>query len=190
MGIKGELLRQRIVEAADQLFYQQGYEKTSFNDIASAVNISRGNFYYHFKSKDEILSAVIDNRMSGIKQMICQWEQEYPDAKQSILFYIDILCENQENIEKHGCPIGGMCSELSKLNHASQSDANSMYVVFRDWLTEKFKQLGQGKKSPQLAMHLLARTQGIATISHSFEDRRFLLQEVKLLKQWLDDVTA
>ncbi|HSX63230.1 MAG TPA: helix-turn-helix domain-containing protein, partial [Pseudoxanthomonas sp.] len=49
--------RDHIVEAADQLFYQQGYERTSFSDIAEAVQISRGNFYYHFKSKDEILDA-------------------------------------------------------------------------------------------------------------------------------------
>ena len=46
--------RDQIVEAADRLFYRQGYEHTSFADIADAVQISRGNFYYHFKSKDEI----------------------------------------------------------------------------------------------------------------------------------------
>ncbi|MGD9385294.1 MAG: TetR/AcrR family transcriptional regulator, partial [Thioalkalispiraceae bacterium] len=49
MGNKGEAIRQRIVAAADQLFYQHGYENTSFSDIADAVGISRGNFYYHFK---------------------------------------------------------------------------------------------------------------------------------------------
>ena len=47
--------RETIVEAADDLFYRQGFEHTSFSDIAERVQISRGNFYYHFKSKDEIL---------------------------------------------------------------------------------------------------------------------------------------
>jgi AcrR family transcriptional regulator len=36
--------REYIIEAADQLFYQRGYEHTSFSDIADAVQISRGNF--------------------------------------------------------------------------------------------------------------------------------------------------
>ena len=45
--------RDQIVQAADRLFYRQGYEHTSFSDIADAVQISRGNFYYHFKTKDE-----------------------------------------------------------------------------------------------------------------------------------------
>ena len=53
--------REEIVDAADQLFYRQGYEHTSFADIAQAVQISRGNFYHHFKSKDEILDAVIQS---------------------------------------------------------------------------------------------------------------------------------
>ena len=42
--------RQDIVEKADLLFYQHGFENTSFADIADAVGISRGNFYYHFKT--------------------------------------------------------------------------------------------------------------------------------------------
>ena len=42
--------RDQIVEAADLLFYHQGFEHTSFSDIAGTVKISRGNFYYHFKS--------------------------------------------------------------------------------------------------------------------------------------------
>ncbi|MEW8341923.1 MAG: TetR family transcriptional regulator, partial [Candidatus Thiodiazotropha taylori] len=40
--------RQQIVEAADDLFYRQGFEHTSFADIAKVVSISRGNFYHHF----------------------------------------------------------------------------------------------------------------------------------------------
>ncbi len=57
--------RERIEEKADALFYEAGFEATSFADIADAVGISRGNFYHHFKSKDDILDAVINRRLSG-----------------------------------------------------------------------------------------------------------------------------
>ena len=56
--------RDLIVEAADRLFYRKGYAHTSFSDIADVVQISRGNFYYHFKTKDEILNAVIATRLA------------------------------------------------------------------------------------------------------------------------------
>lgn len=188
MGQKGEALRQRIVAAADQLFYQQGYEHTSFSDIADAVGISRGNFYYHFKSKDEILNAVIDTRVEHIQQMLDSWTQQYPEPQQRILHFIDILTNNQENIKSHGCPIGSLCTELAKVSHEMLQDANMMLAVMRDWLTIQFRALGMGTDAKKVAMHLLARSQGIATITNAFEDQQFLRQEVKRLKQWLDQV--
>ncbi len=190
MGNKGDALRQRIVTAADQLFYRHGYENTSFSDIADAVGISRGNFYYHFKTKDEILDAVIDHRVKDIEIMLNEWAAENPDPRQRILHYIDILTNNQNDIKSHGCPIGTLCTELAKLQHDMQRNANEMLTVMRDWLTIQLKELGVGKDARQVAMHLLARSQGIATITNAFDDPVFLRKEVKRLKTWLDDVIA
>lgn len=189
MGQKGDALRQRIVVAADQLFYEQGYENTSFSDIADAVDISRGNFYYHFKSKDDILSAVLNTRLGDAHAMLEEWETKYTDPKQRITHYIDILTTNQSNVTKHGCPIGSLCTELAKLSHDMHDNATDMFALFRDWLTTQFCELGQKRNAKQLAMHLLARGQGIASIANAFEDKKFLQSEVKNLKAWLDEVT-
>jgi len=189
MGQKGEALRQRIVAAADQLFYQKGYENTSFSDIAIAVDISRGNFYFHFKCKDDILSAVLEARLKAIESMLKKWDIKYPDPKQRIAHYIDILTTNQTNVTKHGCPVGSLCTELVKLSHDMHHLATDIFALFRDWLTEQFCQLGQKRMAKQLAMHLLARSQGIANIANAFDDTRFLKREVTNLKTWLDDVT-
>lgn len=190
MGQKGDALRQRIVAAADLLFYEQGYENTSFSDIADAVEISRGNFYYHFKSKDDILSAVLEARLEDIHVMLDEWQTQYPDPKQRIVHYIDILTTNQHNVTKHGCPVGSLCTELAKLSHDMHDEATDMFILFRDWLSTQFRQLGQKRNAKQLAMHLLARAQGIASIANAFEDKKFLQNEVKNLKAWLDEVTA
>ena len=186
MGNKGEALRQRIVTAADKLFYQQGYESTSFSDIADAVGISRGNFYYHFKNKDEILNAVIDARITGIEAMLNQWDDNFTDPEQRLRHYIDMPLRNQENISLHGCPIGCLCTELAKINHSMLDNASKMFTVFRDWLITQLKLLGVNNNAKQIAMHLLARGQGIATVTNAFKDKEFLQQEVKQLKQWLD----
>jgi len=188
MGDKAEALRHRIVAAADQLFYHHGYESTSFSDIASAVEISRGNFYYHFKSKDEILAAVIDHRAAHYKSMLDKWEQEYSDPKQRVLLYLNILTANQENIKNHGCPAGSLCTEMAKARHTVLHDANKVMSLSCEWLSHQFTQMGLSN-AKQIAMHLLARIQGIATITNAFEDKEFLCQEVKGLIQWLDEIT-
>lgn len=177
--------RNSIIEAADRLFYQQGYEHTSFTSISDSVGISRGNFYYHFKSKDEILDAVIDLRVEKTQQMLLKWEVDFSDPIKRIECFIDMLIANQTLIIKYGCPVGTLCVELAKLGHASQDRANELFMLFRNWLAQQFTALGLTSMPDTLAMHLLARSQGIATLANAFRDDTFIEQEVIFLKAWL-----
>ncbi|TAM47443.1 MAG: TetR/AcrR family transcriptional regulator [Gammaproteobacteria bacterium] len=180
----------RIVEAADRLFYQRGYEHTSFSDIADAVQISRGNFYYHFKSKDEILDAVIEVRLANTRKMLDQWEIEGKQPADRIRSFIRILIANRADIKRYGCPVGTLCSELAKLNHPSQGEANRLFTLFRTWLRRQFELLGRKSDADALAMHLLARSQGVATLASAFHDEKFIKQEVKQMDDWLDGHAA
>src|SRR5215469_9148155 len=91
--------REHIIEAADRLFYRQGYEHTSFSDIANVVQISRGNFYHHFKTKDEILDAVIIRRLAVTRQMLDRWEIEGEHPADRIRSFINILIANRADIK-------------------------------------------------------------------------------------------
>ena len=59
---KGDEKRQELLGAAERLFCQQGYEKTSVQDILNAVALSKGGFYHHFASKEEVLTALCARR--------------------------------------------------------------------------------------------------------------------------------
>jgi TetR/AcrR family transcriptional repressor of nem operon len=178
--------RDHIVEAADQLFYRQGFEHTSFANIADTVQISRGNFYYHFKTKDEILNAVIHLRLANTRMMLEKWEIEGKHPADRIRSFIHILIGNRAKIKRYGCPVGTLCTELAKLNHASQSEANKLFTLFRTWLRRQFTLLGRKQDADELAMHLLARSQGVATLANAFNDEKFIKQEVKQLDDWLN----
>lgn len=52
--------RNEILDVAETLFNEQGYDKTSTNDILKKVGIARGTLYYHFESKEAIMDAIID----------------------------------------------------------------------------------------------------------------------------------
>jgi len=178
--------RDRIVEAADRLFYQKGFEHTSFANIADTVQISRGNFYHHFKTKDDILAAVIERRMANTQNMLEQWEQNGETPADRIRSFINILIMNRAKIKQYGCPVGSLCGELAKLEHTSQADANRLFTLFRDWLRRQFELLGHERDADELAMHLLARSQGVATLANAFHDEAFIDQEVKQMGTWLD----
>lgn len=176
----------RIVETADRLFYEGGFEATSFADIAQAVGISRGNFYYHFKTKDDILAAVIRRRIRTTRAMLDMWEAGGTAPSERIISFIRILVTNRTKIMAFGCPVGTLCSELAKLDHAAQGRAADVFGVFRDWLAGQFRELGHGRNADELALHLLARSQGIAVMATAFHDENFIRSEVSGLEEWLD----
>lgn len=51
--------RNEILNTAEMLFFTKGYAKTTVNDILQAIGIAKGTFYYYFKSKEEVMDAVV-----------------------------------------------------------------------------------------------------------------------------------
>jgi TetR/AcrR family transcriptional repressor of nem operon len=188
--MSGKTTRERIIDAADRLFYQQGYEQTSFADVAAAVGITRGNFYHHFKSKDEILDAVIELRLDATAGMLARWEVEGGHPQGRLLCFVGILVANRAKIMNHGCPVGTLSTELSKLDHRSREDANKIFLLFRAWLRRQFEQLGRSGDADDLAMHLLARSQGVATLANAFHDEGFIQKEVDAMRDWIKGVST
>ncbi|WP_449254638.1 TetR/AcrR family transcriptional regulator [Bosea sp. (in: a-proteobacteria)] len=183
--------RQEIVAAADDLFYRNGFDHTSFAHIADAVGISRGNFYHHFKTKDEILDAVIEKRVADRVAMMGRWESAGATPEERILSFVDIVTVNGDKIMQYGCPVGTLTSELAKLNHAARGKANQLFSVFRSWLARQFAAAGHEKaEADRLAMHLLMRSQGVATLLNAFHDREFAAREVELMREWVGAVLA
>ena len=182
--MKAQDTRQYIVDAADRLFYEQGFEATSFAHIAEAVGLSRGNFYYHFKTKDEILTAVIAQRKAKTRQMLDAW-QEDASPMTRIASFIRILTTNRARIMSYGCPVGTLTTELAKLEHAMLGQAGRLFALFRSWLREQFVQLGHREQADELAMHVLAFSQGVAVMANAFRDEAFIRREVDRMRAWL-----
>jgi TetR/AcrR family transcriptional repressor of nem operon len=178
--------RQQIVAAADRLFYERGFEATSFADIAATVGLSRGNFYYHFKTKDEILEAVIAQRLSNTRAMLGAWEAEGANPADRIRSFIGILIMNQVKIMAYGCPVGTLCNELAKLDHVAKGEATKLFTLFRGWLAEQFAALGREADADALAMHILMRSQGVAALATAFSDEAFIRREVDDMCAWLE----
>lgn len=62
--------RNEIIDTASCIFAQKGYDKSSVNDILNAVGIAKGTFYHYFKSKEEVLDAVISKATDMIVQRV------------------------------------------------------------------------------------------------------------------------
>jgi AcrR family transcriptional regulator len=52
--------REELIDCAQRLFLSQGYEKTTINDVIAATGLSKGAFYHHFRSKEDLLAAITE----------------------------------------------------------------------------------------------------------------------------------
>ncbi len=77
---KGIQRKREIIETAFNLFVQNGYEQTSVQQIIDTLGISKGAFYHHFKSKDDLLDAVISDILEDVASEINQIANSDRDA--------------------------------------------------------------------------------------------------------------
>ncbi|MGW4425468.1 TetR/AcrR family transcriptional regulator [Streptosporangium sp. NPDC004631] len=74
--------RTRIQEIALELFAEQGYEATSLREIAEALGVTKAALYYHFKSKDEIVTSLMENRLHAVEELIA-WAATRPPSEET-----------------------------------------------------------------------------------------------------------
>ena len=185
---KSERTRQRIVESANRLFYHQGFHNTSFTDVVMISGVPRGNIYYYFKTKDEILIAAIEYRLERIRAMLENWSGTIRTPVERLHRFIDLLGDTSEALTQFGCPMGSLNAELGKANLDLQTHAAQLFRLFEDWLTDQFAELGYADRARELALRIISIGQGISMMTHVHHDTELLQREQQHLRQWLDQL--
>lgn len=184
---RGSRSRQRIIDAADQLIYERGYHATSFTDIAAAADIPRGNFYYYFKTKDDILNQVIRSRIQRFVDRLQEWSDKLDKPKHRLMAMLDMLEGEASMVAQYGCPMGTLNAELSKTDAELKQLNTEHFIRLKQWVGFQFAELSLSEPETG-AMRLLARVQGVVMISNVFADEAFFLREINEIKQWISQL--
>lgn len=108
--------RDRIVDSARQLFWEQGYESTTLAEIAERSGAMPGSIYYFFKTKEAILDAVVDHYDEQLGAWLIDPVFGRTDDPEERIFgvietYRSFLVETHFSL---GCPVGGLALELGE----------------------------------------------------------------------------
>jgi len=190
MSRKSDRTRSRIVEAANRLFYRKGYNLTSFSDVVEAAGVPRGNIYYYFKTKDDILHAAVEYRLEVIRSMLEEWNRKFADPADRLKRFLQVVANSRQAMAQWGCPMGTLNTELGKSQGALQTDARRMFDLFAAWMGEQFAAMGRPGDARELALRLLARAQGLTVLAHLYGDPDFLAREAQELEAWIDSLDA
>src|SRR3954454_18761750 len=74
--------RERIQTVAIRLFTERGYEATSLREIAEELGVTKAALYYHFKTKEDIVASLIDDRAQKLDELI-EWATAQPRTPQT-----------------------------------------------------------------------------------------------------------
>jgi AcrR family transcriptional regulator len=128
-----EMMRERILETADRLFYGQGIRAVGVDTIAAEIGISKRTLYNYFPSKDELILAYLSRRFVPIKL------SEQPPLEQ-ILRVFDWLERWFAADTFRGCPLVNAVAELADAAHPGTKMAvafkEQRRIHIRDLLTE------------------------------------------------------
>jgi AcrR family transcriptional regulator len=176
--------RERLTAAACQAVYRQGIEKTTLADIAAEAGIPVGNVYYYFKTKDDIIQAVVESHLREAGALLAAIEDGYDNPRDRLKALFAALAGQVDQIARYGCPHGSLCLELDKRDGGPGMAAELMRAPV-EWMRRQFEAMGR-PDAPGLAVHLLARYQGAALLTSTFRDPDLMAREAARAAEWID----
>jgi AcrR family transcriptional regulator len=180
--------RERLIAAACDLFYRQGIAATTLAHIAEAAEVPLGNMYYYFKTKDEIVVAVVEARTEEIRSATAALQRRHGSPKARLKALVRVLAESRETIADHGCPYGTLCTELANSGKSHPLTAPLMQTLL-DWTEQQFHALGR-RDAHDLALELVIAYQGSAVLTHALAQPELMAHETRRLEQWINALQA
>jgi TetR/AcrR family transcriptional regulator, transcriptional repressor for nem operon len=177
--------RERLVAAATRLLHQQGIERTTLADIAAAADVPAGNVYYYFKTKDEVIAAVIEAHAQQIKATLASIDTRHRSPKSRLKAFVREFTAQSEMVAQYGCPLGSLCSELDKRVKESSLPVAELMRLPIEWAEDQFRSLGR-PDARDLAFDLLAAYEGSALLANTMHDPTVLSRAARRIDHWID----
>jgi TetR/AcrR family transcriptional repressor of nem operon len=161
---KGQETRQRIVDAAAELIFEQGVAHTTIEDVRAAADVSSSQLYHYFDDKPALVRAVVDHQADAI---VAGQETFDLSSLDGLRAWRDWVIEHQRELNcSGGCPIGSLGSDLAE----SDPEARARVAMgFKRWgatIQSGLREMhARGGLTPDtdpdtLALALLAALQG------------------------------
>ena len=113
--------RERLVAAATQLLHEQGIERTTLAGIALAADVPAGNVYYYFKTKDDVIAAVVDAHAQQVTTTLAVIDSHHRSPRGRLKAFVREFTAQSELVAQHGCPLGSLARRSASVSGSQTS---------------------------------------------------------------------
>jgi TetR/AcrR family transcriptional repressor of nem operon len=160
----GTATRTRILDAAQTLVLQQGYAGTSVDDVIEAAGTTKGGFFHHFPSKQELVERYAAEDTAVLNELFSRAERMSRDPLQQLLLFVALQEESAEELAEDdpGCLFASFCYERDLFDPATRE---VIAHALREWRERTRAKLGEvvERYPPRITVDLDALAdQGVA----------------------------
>ena len=170
--------RQRILEVAARLFYDEGIHAVGIDRVIAESGTSKATLYRHFATKDDLVAEYVRLRDARYLEWLAERVTALaPDRRRRPLAVFDAIVERCESKEFQGCAFGHAIAEFPDPDHPAHRAAREHKAAVRQYLQELVRDAGHSKPETR-AQELLLLLDGAVTTA----ERDRTSKAVKLAK--------
>jgi len=171
--------RERILEKTFTLFHQQGYNATGINQIIEEAKVAKASFYQHFKSKEDLCVAFLEERHSYWFNQLEQFTSNEKEAKSKVLSSFDFLIFMNEKEDFRGCSFLNILSEIPsdnfKILNVLQSHKSDLRGYFQNIINDELS-----------SDHIYLLFESSIIESQLFKSNQLIEQSKKIIKTLIE----
>jgi AcrR family transcriptional regulator len=190
MGRPREFNLDNAVDTAVDLFWRNGYDKTSLTDLTQALKITPPSFYFAFGSKEALFKKVVERYMAGQNEFLSEALRQ-PTSRGFVTRLLEGIADLYSDPAHPGCLCGNSMSPCTEQNDPVQKELAKWRAAFSKTLRQRFKQAKLDKDLPSdadpdgLTQYVLIMGYGMALAAQSGASRKQLrLAVATALKTW------
>ena len=127
--------RDRILDAAGRLFFEQGYRATGINQVIQEAGVAKATFYSHFPTKDHLCLAYLQARNRAELSEVADYVDQYTDPRERLMAVTDAIGAWLEANRLRGCQFLNMVSEVPDPSAAIRREGVRHYEGLRRYIS-------------------------------------------------------
>ena len=197
-----DITREKILDAAEELVMDLGFGATSIDKVITKAGITKGAFFYHFATKNDMAFALVsrfaDSDVKTTNEMVERAERLASDPVQRLLVCIGLFEEmfSHGDAPSHGCLLATFCYESALIDDRTS-------IIVSDTLKESRRALRKmldaavAVRKPRIQVNLddladmfTAVLEGAFVLERSFQDKGLIARQLRHYRNYLELIFA
>jgi TetR/AcrR family transcriptional regulator, transcriptional repressor for nem operon len=190
--------RERLLQAAFREVHRTGFQSASIDTILAATNVTKGALYYHFKSKEALGHAVIEEVVAKLPRdrwLLPLQRSKDKDAIDALISVVQAIPSGLRDV-KNGCPLVHLAQEMSQLDEQFRKRLERIFHAWQEGIATVLRR-GQYQGTvrrdlvpEETASFLIAMVQGYEVLAKNAQDVNVWKVGIRNIVGWLKSLRA